>query len=121
ARPARPREQGFEVLAIAAATARADALALLIPDEVQRDVYARDIAPNLRAGQMLDFAPRYNPPFGLIRPPATVDVIMVAPRMIGINVRRSYERGAGVPAYVAVAQDVSGHARSIAVAGAKAV
>lgn len=118
---ARARDDGFEVLDIAAAAARADALALLIPDEVQRDVYARDIAPNLRAGQVLDFAHGYNIHFGFIRPPATVDVIMVAPRMIGINVRRSYERGAGVPAYVAVAQDASGHARSIALAWAKAI
>jgi ketol-acid reductoisomerase len=118
---ARARDEGFEVLAIGAACERADALALLIPDEVQREVYERDIAPRLRAGQVLDFAHGFNIHFGLIRPPATVDVVMVAPRMIGINVRRSFERGAGVPAYVAVAQDASGMARRIALAWAKGI
>jgi ketol-acid reductoisomerase len=118
---ARARDEGFEVVDIGSACERADVLALLIPDEVQRDVYARDIAPRLRPGQVLDFAHGYNIHFGLIRPPATVDVVMVAPRMIGINVRRTFERGAGVPAYVAVAQDASGAARQIALAWAKAI
>jgi ketol-acid reductoisomerase len=112
---------GFAVVSIAAACDRADVLALLIPDEVQREVYHRDVAPSLRAGQVLDFAHGYNIHFGLIRPPANVDVILVAPRMIGIQVRRSFERGAGVPAYVAVAQDASGRARDIALAWAKGI
>jgi ketol-acid reductoisomerase len=84
-------------------------------------VYTRDIAPRLRSGQVLDFAHGYNIHFGLIRPPATVDVIMVAPRMIGINVRRSFAHGGGVPAYLAVAQDASGMARAIALAWAKGI
>jgi len=115
------RTDGFEVLEIGAACERADAIALLIPDEVQRGVYEREIAARLRPGQLLDFAHGYNIHFGLIHPPATVDVIMVAPRMIGINVRRSFERGAGVPAYVAVAQDASGRARDLALAWAKGI
>jgi len=118
---ARAREDGFEVLAIGAACERADVIALLIPDEVQREVYARDIEARLRPGQALDFAHGYNIHFGLIRPPATVDVILVAPRMIGINVRRSFEQGAGVPAYLAVAQDATGSARGIALAWAKGI
>jgi ketol-acid reductoisomerase len=118
---ARARDDGFEVVDIAAATERADVLALLIPDEVQRGVYEHDIAPHLRSGQVIDFAHGYNIHFGLIRPPQTVDVIMVAPRMIGINVRRSFERGSGVPAYVAVAQDASGTARQVALAWAKGI
>ncbi len=118
---ARARDEGFEVLAIGDACARADVLALLIPDVVQRTVYEREIAARLRPGQVLAFAHGYNIHFGFIRPPAAVDVIMVAPRMIGINVRRSFERGAGVPAYVAVAQDASGTARPIALAWAKAI
>jgi ketol-acid reductoisomerase len=117
----RARAEGFEVLAISAAVQHADVIALLIPDEVQREVYARDIAPRLRAGQALDFAHGYNIHFGLIRPPDGVDVIMVAPRMIGINVRRSFEQGAGVPAFVAVARDASGQARAIALAWAKGI
>jgi ketol-acid reductoisomerase len=112
---------GFTVLTIAEACAQADMLALLIPDEVQRDAYHTHIAPGLRAGQVLEFAHGYNMHFGLIQPPPDVDVIMVAPRMIGINVRKSFEQGRGVPAYVAVAQDASGHARDIALAWAKGI
>lgn len=112
---------GFEVLPIREACARADVLALLIPDEVQRDVYHADIAPALRRHHVLDFAHGYNIHFGLIRPPADVDVIMVAPRMIGVNVRKSFERGSGVPAYVAVAQNASGKARDIALAWARGI
>ena len=117
----RAQHEGFEVVSIAEACDRADALALLIPDEVQRDVYHAEIERTLRPGQVLDFAHGYNIHFGLIRPPADVDVILVAPRMIGINVRRSYEKGNGVPAYIAVAQDASGAARDIALAWAKGI
>jgi ketol-acid reductoisomerase len=112
---------GFAVFDIAEAVRRADVIALLLPDEVQDEVYHRDVAPNLRPGHALDFAHGYNIHFGVIRPPAFVDVIMVAPRMIGVNVRRSFERGAGVPAFVAVAQDGSGQARAIALAWAKGI
>jgi ketol-acid reductoisomerase len=114
-------EDGFRVCSIGEACGAADAIALLVPDEVQREVYRDAIEPRLRAGQILDFAHGYNIHFGLIRPPASVDVILVAPRMIGVNVRRSFERGAGVPAYVAVAQDASGRARDVALAWAKGI
>ncbi len=115
------QREGFSVVSIGEAVERADALALLIPDEVQRDVYHADIEARLRPGQVLDFAHGYNIHFGLIQPPGNVDVIMVAPRMIGINVRRSFEKGRGVPAYVAVAQDASGQARQVALAWAKGI
>ena len=115
------QRDGMTVVSIADAVDQADALALLIPDEVQRDVYQQDIAPRLRPGHVLDFAHGYNIHFGFIRPPTDVDVIMVAPRMIGANVRRAFERGRGVPAYIAVAHDASGHARDIALAWAKGI
>jgi ketol-acid reductoisomerase len=118
---AQAERDGFTVVAIAEAVERAGALALLIPDEVQRTVYEQELATRLRPGQVLDFAHGYNIHFGLIRPPADVDVIMVAPRMIGVNVRRSFEQGSGVPAYIAVAQDASGRARQIALAWAKGI
>jgi ketol-acid reductoisomerase len=113
--------EGFRTVPIPEAVERADVLALLIPDEVQREVYDAQIGARLRRGQVLDFAHGYNIHFGLVRPPQHVDVIMVAPRMIGINVRKSFEQGRGVPAYVAVAQDASGHARDIALAWAKGI
>jgi ketol-acid reductoisomerase len=118
---AQAEKDGFGVCPIGAAVDAADAVALLIPDEVQRDVYRDDVEPRLRAGHVLDFAHGYNVHFGLIRPPAFVDVILVAPRMIGVQVRQSFERGAGVPAYVAVAQDASGRARDLALAWAKGI
>ncbi|MFQ5789792.1 MAG: ketol-acid reductoisomerase [Acidobacteriota bacterium] len=111
----------FQVVSIGEAAGQADALALLIPDEVQPRVYHEEIADRLRPGQVLDFAHGYNIHYGLIRPPGDIDVVMVAPRMIGVNVRRSFQKGRGVPAYVAVAQDGSGKAHQIALAWAKAI
>jgi ketol-acid reductoisomerase len=112
---------GFRVRSLAETCAEADALALLIPDEVQRDVYRSEIAPRLRPGMLLDFAHGYNVHFGHIRAPESIDVVMVAPRMIGPAVRRSFERGAGAPAYVAVWQDATGCARERALAWAKGI
>ena len=117
----RAEADGFRVLPIGEASEAADAIALLVPDEVQRSVYDADIAPRLAEGKVLDFAHGYNIHFGFIRPPNFVDVILVAPRMIGVNVRRSFEHGAGVPAYIAVAQDASGRARDLALAWAKGI
>jgi ketol-acid reductoisomerase len=112
---------GFAVLSIAEAAERADILALLIPDEVQRQVYDETLSKKLRPGQTLDFAHGYNLHYGLIVPPRDVDVIMVAPRMIGTMVRESYTRGGGSPAFVAVAQDASGHALATALAWARGI
>jgi ketol-acid reductoisomerase len=112
---------GFTVYSIAEACDAADVLGLLIPDEIQREVYHSTIAERLRPGKVLDFAHGYNIHFRKIRPPDGVDVIMVAPRMIGVNVRRSFTKGSGAPAYVAVAQDASGRAREIALAWAKGI
>ena len=112
---------GFEVLSIAEASARADVIALLIPDEVQRKVYREEVAPVLAVGKTLSFAHGYNIHYRLIVPPEDVDVILVAPRMIGVRVRSSFEQGRGVPAYIAVAQDASGRARDVALAWAKAI
>ncbi len=114
-------EDGFEVVAIADAAERGDAIAILIPDEIQSGVFNEHVAPALRPGKLLDFAHGYNIHFGFIHPPSDVDVVMVAPRMIGEHVRTSFERGSGAPAYVAIAQDGSGHARDIALSWAKAI
>jgi ketol-acid reductoisomerase len=86
---------GFEVVPIADAAARADTLFLLTPDEVMPEVYQQDVAPHLEPGDLLDFAHGYNVAFGLIEPPPFVDVVMIAPRMIGAGVRDSYQSGEG--------------------------
>ena len=114
-------KDGFTVRSIEEVAERADVIALLIPDEVQRDVYNNVFSPRLRAGQTLDFAHGYNIHYGLIKPPKDVDVIMVAPRMIGAEVRESFVKGGGSPAFVAVAHDASGHALETALAWARGI
>jgi ketol-acid reductoisomerase len=112
---------GFQVWSLAEAVEQSDVLSLLIPDEVQRQVYDEVVGQRLHAGQTLNFAHGYNIHFRLILPSRDVDVIMVAPRMIGAIVRESYEQGGGAPAYVAVAQDASGHALQTALAFARGI
>ena len=111
----------FEVLSIAAASVRATILFLLTPDEIMPDVYARDVAPHLSAGKLLNFAHGYNIAFDLIVPPASVDVVMIAPRMIGAGVRDSYVSGEGFPSFVSVHQDATGTAKQRLLALANAV
>jgi ketol-acid reductoisomerase len=101
---------GFRTMTAAEAAAEGDVICLLVPDEVQQQVYRDEIAPGLEAGKALDFAHGYNVHYRLIASPEKVDVIMVAPRMIGVGVRQRYLAGKGVPAFVAVAQDGSGEA-----------
>ncbi len=114
-------QDGFEVAPIAAASRRANLVFLLVPDEIMPEIYQRDIAPYLRPGQLLDFAHGYNIAFDLIVPPAFVDVVMIAPRMIGSGVRDSYLSGEGFPSFVGVHQDASGKARQRLLGLAKAV
>lgn len=115
------RQDGFETVTPAEAAERAEVLLLLVPDEVQRDVYEQQLALRLRPGQALSFAHGYNIRYKLIEPPPFVDVIMVAPRMIGVNVRNAFLAGGGAPAYIAVAQDATGRALARALALAKGI
>jgi ketol-acid reductoisomerase len=105
---ARARADGFAVYPIAEACARADVILLLVPDEVMPAVYAEAVRPQLAPGTVLDFASGYTVAFGLIVPPPDVDVVMVAPRMIGPGVRDAYVAGRGVPSFIALHQDASG-------------
>ena len=115
------RADGLEVLSVADACARADWIMVLLPDEFQRAVYAEEIAPHLSAGKVLSFAHGFNIRFGLIQPPADVDVVMIAPKGPGHTVRWEYQNGQGVPCLFAVQQDASGNARALAMAYAKAI
>jgi len=101
---------GFEALAIDAAAAHADVILLLLPDEIAPELYRRDIAPHLRTGKTLVFASGYNITYKFIVPPTNVDVILVAPRMIGQGVLDLPARGEGFPVLVGVKQDASGQA-----------
>lgn len=111
---AKAEQEGLRVVDPATAAAEADLIMLLVPDHVARKVYAEAVEPNLNAGDALFFAHGFNIRFGYITPPANVDVCMVAPKGPGHLVRREYSAGRGVPAIVAVEQDASGNAWSLA-------
>jgi ketol-acid reductoisomerase len=115
------RADGLEVLPVAEACAKADWIMVLLPDEAQKAVYAEEIAPHLSKGKVLSFAHGFNIRFGLIVPPADVDVVMIAPKGPGHTVRWEYQNGQGVPCLFAVQQDASGQARALAMAYAKAI
>jgi len=117
----RAKADGFETMSTAEAAKRGDIICLLIPDEIQQQVYRDEILPHLTAGKALDFAHGYNVHYGFIAAPKGVDVIMVAPRMIGVGVRSAYVAGKGVPAFVAVHQDGSGEAWRKTLAFARAI
>ena len=104
------REDGFEPLAMDSAAARADIVLLLLPDEIAPDVYRRMIEPHLGRGKTLDFASGYNITYKFIVPPPEVDVILVAPRMIGQGVLDLPASGKGFPVLTGVKQDASGRA-----------
>ena len=106
----RAEEQGFEVLTAAEAAKKADVIMILINDELQADMYQRDIEPNLKEGAMLMFAHGFNIHFGCIKPPKNVDVTMIAPKAPGHTVRSEYQAGKGTPCLVAVEQDYTGKA-----------
>jgi len=117
----RAEEAGFVVLTAAEATKQAEAVMMLVPDQTQAVVYAKEVAPNLKDGAMLMFAHGFNIHFGQIVPPKTIDVTMVAPKGPGHLVRRQFEEGKGVPALIAVHQDASGKARDLALAYARGI
>ncbi|SDF65654.1 ketol-acid reductoisomerase [Pseudonocardia oroxyli] len=114
-------DEGLEVLTPAEASAWADLIMILAPDTKQRFIYADDIAPNLNSGDVLAFGHGFNIRYDLIKAPADVDVIMIAPKGPGHLVRRQYVDGKGVPALIAVEQDSSGNAKSIALSYAAGI
>jgi ketol-acid reductoisomerase len=118
---AKAEEQGLRVVTPAEAAAEADVIMILAPDTVQRKIYTESIAPSLTAGKALFFGHGLNIRYGLIEPPADVDVAMVAPKGPGHLVRRQFVDGKGVPCLVAVEQDASGNAFALALAYAKAI
>lgn len=114
-------EQGFEPMSVEDAVKQADMILVTLPDEVQPEVYEKSIAPNLRAGQTLAFTHGFNVHFETIKPPADVNVIMIAPKGPGHLVRSEYQKGGGVPTLIAVHQDATGDAKDIALAWAIAI
>ena len=115
------KADGFEVMPVAETAEKGDIVHILLPDEVQPEVYESQIAPHLTAGKALCFSHGFNICFKRIVPPEDVDVIMVAPKAPGTEERRAYLDGFGVPGLVAVKQNPSGKAREVALALTKAM
>ena len=115
------KEKGFEVLSTADAVKKADVIMIAVPDMKQADVYINDVLPNLTKGKTLLFSHGLSVHFGLIDLHPDIDVIMVAPKGPGHMVRRLYVEGKGMPALIAVAQNVSKKAKKIALAWAKGI
>ncbi|MEE8585360.1 MAG: NAD(P)-binding domain-containing protein [Acidobacteriota bacterium] len=101
-------EEGFEVLDVAEAVQRATTSILLLPDEVQPEVFPRQVAPGLAAGDGLVFAHGFALRYELVEPPPEVDVLLLAPRMPGQYLRQRYLDGWGVPAFISVERDATG-------------
>jgi ketol-acid reductoisomerase len=118
---AKAEEAGLEVLDIAEAASRGDAVMILLPDEKQAEVWESDIADGIAPGNLLLFAHGFAIHFEQIAPPAGVDVGMVAPKGPGHLVRRQYEEGNGVPCLMAVHQDATGTARDQVLAYASGI
>ena len=118
---AKAEAQGLTVYTAAEAAKIADVIMILINDEKQAKMYKQDIEPNLKAGDMLMFAHGFNIHYGLIKPPADVDVTMIAPKAPGHTVRSEYQAGKGVPMLVAVQQDATGKALDKALAYGAAI
>ncbi|HIH98590.1 MAG TPA: ketol-acid reductoisomerase [Thermoplasmata archaeon] len=117
----RATDDGMRVLPVDKATREADIVHILLPDEVQSRVYDREIKDNLESGNTLSFSHGFNITFKCIEPPDYVDVIMIAPKAPGYMVRKLYQDGFGTPALIAVEQNVTGKAKDIALAMAKAM
>lgn len=115
------KKDGLKVCSVDEAAKLADVIMLLLPDEHQGKIYKDSIEPNLVAGNALAFAHGFNIHFGQIKPPADVDVFLVAPKGPGHLVRRTFQEGGAVPALFAVYQDASGKAKDVALSYADGI
>ena len=118
---AKATDAGFKVMDVAEAAKWGDVIMMLTPDELQADIYADEIADNIRPGAAIAFAHGLNVHFNLIEPRGDIDVFMVAPKGPGHTVRSEYLKGGGVPCLIAVHQDSSGNAHEIGLSYASAV
>jgi ketol-acid reductoisomerase len=115
------KDAGFNVMTAAELAKQADVIVMLVPDVIQKSVYAEDVKKSLAAGKLLMFAHGFNIHYGQIVPPKNVDVAMIAPKGPGQMVRQVYVEKGGVPALIAIHQDATGKAKDIALAYAKGI
>lgn len=115
------KEHGFSPVSAAEATEMADVVNILLPDEVQGDVYAKDIKPNLKPGNVLMCSHGFNIHFGQVTPPKGVDALLVAPKGPGHLVRSEFVKGGGVPSLIALSDGASEQTKKIGLAYAKGI
>ncbi len=113
--------EGIKVMSVEEAARWADLVMMLTPDELQGEIYARDLADNMKQGAALAFAHGLNIHFNLIEPRPDLDVIMIAPKGPGHTVRSEYKKGGGVPCLIAIAKDASGNAHDLGLSYASAI
>ncbi len=118
---AKASASGLNVKSVEDATAWADLVMILAPDEFQGSIYAENIEPNLKQGATVAFAHGFNIHYGQITPRADLDVIMVAPKAPGHTVRSEFVKGGGIPDLIAISQDASGNAKATALSYASAI
>jgi ketol-acid reductoisomerase len=118
---AKAEAAGLKVMGIAEAAKWANVIMLTMPDTEQKATYDEFIKPHMRKGKALAFAHGFNIRFKRIRPPKTVDVIMIAPKGPGHLVRSTYQQGGGVPSLIAIYQNPSKQAKKVALAWAKGI
>lgn len=118
---AKAEAKGFEVLTVGEATAKADVIMILLPDESQGDIYKNEIAPNLKDGATIAFGHGFNILYGRIVPASNINVTMIAPKAPGHTVRSEFVRGGGIPDLIAIHQDPSGNTKALALSYASAI
>lgn len=115
------KDYGFKTMSIEDAVKQSDIIQILIPDEIQADVYEKQIKPYLKAGQYLMFSHGFNIHYKKITAPDNINVIMVAPKGPGHTVRSEFQIGKGVPSLIAIYQDPTGNSKEIALSYASAI
>ncbi|MBX3008868.1 MAG: ketol-acid reductoisomerase [Melioribacteraceae bacterium] len=114
-------ENGLTVKTVATASDWADVIMILLPDQTQKSVYDKEIAPHLKPGDTVAFGHGFNIHYKQIVPPSDVNVMMIAPKSPGHLVRRTFVEGSGVPCLIAIHQDPSGNTKDIALAWSKGI
>lgn len=113
--------KGFEVYSVAEATALADVVMILLPDESQAEIYKNEIEPNLKTGATIAFGHGFNIHYGRIIPRSDINVTMIAPKAPGHTVRSEFVKGGGIPDLIAVYADPSGTTKALALSYASAI
>ena len=115
------KSMGFKTMSISSAVQWADIVQILIPDEVQADVFKKEILPYMHTGQYIMFSHGFNIHYGRIKVPGGINIIMVAPKGPGRAVRTEYLEGKGVPCLVAIERDITGNSKEVALSYASAL